>query len=139
MSKGKSKTDLVVILLDIVIILLVFYIIGVGQMLKFNLELTKQHGSFVQEAEMLSFELDNNDYVSMIRGKYINEYNGEKESKSYHALADYVEAASKYKIYDNKGYTDRAKVQKDIMDKARTKMGELKLFADRVDKMFGVE
>ena len=134
--KEKKKRDIVVDLLDLVIVVMIFVILSAGYNLWFYITVANESSSFMQDSKMMSFELQNNDYASLIQGKYINEINGSKESKSYQALADYTEAASKYKIYVKKGDNVAAQKQKAIMDKARSEMGKLTIFADNVDDMF---
>lgn len=139
MSKAKKKTDPVVLLLDVVIIIMVFVIIYFGISLKFYYNFAKETETFMQDPQMMAFELSNNNYDSLVQGRYINEYNGDTDSKTYHAIAYYVEAVSKYKIYETKGYEERAKEQREIMDAAREEMGDAIIFADRIDKMFGMK
>ena len=40
-----------------------------------------------------------------------------------------------YRIYDAKEYADRAALMQSVMDESRDGMGELEVFADKVDKM----
>lgn len=142
MSKHKKKnknSDPVVNLLDIIIVVMIFAMIPVGYNLIFYLGRANAFSSFTQDASRMSFDLTKNDYASLIQGKYMNEFNGITESASYHALAEYTEAVSEYKVYVEKGYADRADRQKKIMDKSREKMGDLNIFADKVDMMFDIE
>ena len=92
----------------------------------------------MQDAGRMAFDLERHDYASLIEGRYFNEFNGYK-AEGYHALADYVHAASMYKVYAAKGYTDKADRQKEIMDRSRKEMGELTIFADEVDEMFRLQ
>ena len=85
---------------------------------------------------MMAFELQQGDYAALIQDKYMNEFNGNTKPAAYHALADYVKASFLYKIYDTKGYTDRAKEQKTAMEESRANMKDLEVFADKVDQMF---
>lgn len=133
--KEKKKKDRVVVLLDFVIVILVFVMLGAALNLSFYLNIDKDAYSFSQDATMLSYELQNKDYASIIQGKYVNKMRGNNIAKSYHAFADYVEAASKYKIYEAKGYETRATNQKEIMHTSREQMGDLIVFADKVDRM----
>ena len=137
-NKKKDKRDPAVSFLDFIIVITVFAMIPVGFRMWFYLGRMQTH-SFTQEASRMSFDLTRNDYASLIQGKYINEFNGINDTKSYHALADYTEAVSMYKIYVEKGYDDRAGEEKKAMDKARKDMGELTVFADKVDVMFDME
>lgn len=134
---NKIKTDPVIIILDIVILILIFVTIVTGARFIFYRNIANDL-SFSQKAEMMSFELERGDYAALIQGKYINEINGNSEAGEYHALADYIEAASMYKVYDAKKYKDRAAQQEKIMTDARQKMGELTVFADRIDDTFGI-
>lgn len=131
----KKKKEPIVIILDIVIILLIPVLLLVGSNLKFYMDFEKESMSFGQDSSSFSFDLQNSNYASLIQGKYINEFNGETGGDSYQALADYVEASTKYKVYNGKGYMDNAKEQLRIMDEARKEMGELSVFADKVDGM----
>lgn len=135
-NKVKKKTDWLVILLDILIVITVFVILWSLTQLAFYWKFSKDSSSFMQDASSMSFELERNDYAALIQGKYINEINGDKKSKSYHALADYIEAASKYKVYSAKGYAEKASKEQNIMDRSRIEMDRLTIFADRVDKLF---
>lgn len=137
-NKEKKKADPVVGVLNVVIVIMVFVIIYAAFKFVFYWNFDRTSASFVQSASLMDYELSKNDYSGIIQGKYINEFNGITETKSYHALADYVEAASVYKVYDAKGYHDRASEQKAIMNKARIEMGELTVFADRMDRKFGI-
>ncbi len=139
MSKGNEKKgkDPVIIFLDITIIILIFVMIYFGLTVFFYKSRADKR-SFSQEPGMMSFELQQGDYNGLIQGKYINEFNGDTEADGYHRLADYVEAASLYRVYDTKGYTDKADRQRAVMEDARIRMGELTVFADKVDKMFGI-
>lgn len=137
MTKEKKKKDPVIIALDIIILIMIFVVIANGISFFFYRSIADKK-SFTQDADMMSFELQRGDYAGLIQGKYINEINGDTDASEYHALADYIEAASRYKVYDAKKYTKRAEYQKGIMIKARDEMGELRVFADKADKMFGL-
>ena len=134
-EKKKKEQDPVIKWLDILIIILIFVMLGVGQS-AFFYKTRADRKSYSQDAGMMSFELQKGDYAGLIQGKYINEFNGDTEASGYHSLADYTEAASMYRVYNTKGYADKANKQKVVMDKARTEMGDLTVFADKVDKMF---
>ncbi len=137
MSKERKKRDPVILLLDLIIFLMIFVMLAVG----FNALFFKNRAderSFSQDAGMMSFNLQRGDYAALIQGKYINEFNGYTETAMYHALADYIEAASLYKVYAAKKDDVRAEEQKAVMAAARAEMGELTVFADKADEMFGV-
>ena len=138
MSDKKKKLDPVVLLLDILIIVMVFGMIPVGYKFFFYRSRSKNFMSYTQDASKISFELGQNDYASLIRARYMNDFNG-IDYTSYDALADYVEALSHYKVYNEKGYSDRAKEQMEIMQQSREEMGEMTVFADKVDKMFDMK
>ncbi|MBR5359412.1 MAG: hypothetical protein IK123_00860 [Lachnospiraceae bacterium] len=138
-KKEKKKSDPVVTLLDIVIVVMIFAMIPVGYNFFFYLSRANTFSSFTQDASRMSFDLTRNDYASLIQGRYMNEFNGINDAVSYHALAEYTEAVSEYKVYVEKGYTDKADRQKKIMDNSRKKMGNLEIFADKVDVMFDIE
>ena len=139
MSKEKKKIDPQIILLDLIIVMMVFVMLGVGYGLYFEISFDKEYSSGIRDASKMSYELSENNYSSFIRDNYINEYNGYNEAVSYKALADYVEALSLYKVYSAKGYDMRADEQAKIMDRARSEMGELTIFADKADEKFGIE
>jgi len=136
MNKEKKKSDPVIILLDLVIVAMVFVILVTGLRLSFVISHNKRASTFMQEPSMMSFEVSNNNYAGLIQGKYINKFNGDESTASYNALADYVEALSKYKVYIAKGYDEKASEQEKIMARARVEMGDLTIFADKVDVMF---
>ena len=138
MNDKKKKFDPVVLLLDIFIIVMVIGMIPVGYNFFFYKSRAKNFMNYTQDASKLSFDLGQNDYASLIRARYMNDFNGIDQT-SYDALADYVEALSHYKVYSKKGYKDRAAEQKQIMQQSRGEMGELTVFADKVDKMFDME
>ena len=131
------KKDPVIIVLDVIIVILIFVMIYVGQSALFY-KIRADRDSFSQDADMMSFELQRGDYAGLIRGKYANEINGDTKSTGYHALADYTEAAFRYRVYDTKGYTGRSKKEKSVMDEKRAAMKELSVYADRVDSMLGI-
>ncbi len=133
MNKEKKRKDPVIILLDIIIVALIFVTLYVGQSYVFY-KIRMNEETFVADPDKMAFELQRGDYAGLIQGKYMNEFNGNAETPGYHSLADYVEAAFAYKVYDAKGYTREANEQKAIMDEARVKMEELTIFADKVDK-----
>ncbi len=135
MSKNKEKKDPVILLLDLIIIILIFVMLFVGGNALFYKNRADKR-SFSQDAGMMAFELERGDYAGLIQGKYINRFNGDTEAEEYYALGDYIEAASMYKVYAAKGYTDRMSEQKAIMDSSREKMGDLTVFADKADRMF---
>ena len=137
MSKEKKKIDPVNIVLDIVIVILIFVMIRAGQEVMFYKTVDDESG-FTADAEFMSFRLSEGDYASLIQDKYMNEFNGKTEAVEYHALADYVEALYLYKVYDVKGYVKKAEKQKTIMNESRKKMGDLTVFADKMDKKFEV-
>lgn len=132
----KNKADPVVVLLDFVIVIMIFVLIVVGYRLFFYVHITTRSMSYTQDAQRMSFDLSRDDYAALIEGKYMNTFNGYDDPKSYHALAEYVEALSLYKIYNEKGYEDKAREKKAIMDRSREEMGNLSVFADKVDVMF---
>ncbi|MCQ2540062.1 MAG: hypothetical protein MJ114_06385 [Acetatifactor sp.] len=133
MSKTKKKTDPVVVLLDLVIIALIFVMLIVGIEFYFNFSYEKRGGTFMQEAKEMAFDLERNNYASLIQGAYMNKINGKTDTAQYHELAEYTEAAFLYKVYEGKGKAAETAAQKEIMDRARQNMGSLTIFADRVD------
>ena len=136
MNKEKKKSDPVLLLLDLIIIIMVFVIIAAGFDMYIYIDRTNRSGTHIQDAGLMAFELDNDDFDSLIEGKYINQINGYNKAESYHALADYVEALFDHKIYAAKGYEVRAKEQEIKMKKALDEMGELTVFAKKADQMF---
>ncbi len=124
-------------LLDLIIVVLIFVMIYAAQSAIFYGNRVNKK-TFSQDASMLAFDLQRDDYASFIQGNYVNEFNGDTQSESYHALAEYIEAASMYKVYDTKGYSDRAAEKKAVMDKSRETMGDLTVFADKADGMVGL-
>ncbi|MCR4789012.1 MAG: hypothetical protein K5888_10530 [Lachnospiraceae bacterium] len=137
MSKDKREKDPVITILNIIIILLIFVILYFGQSAFFYRSMAEKR-SFTQDAGHMSYELQNGDYAGLIQGRYVNEFNGNNDPAGYHALAEYIEAASMYRVYRDKGYMERADREKAVMDSSRTKMQELSIFADKADKMFGI-
>lgn len=135
---SKKKIDWLVLLLDALIVVMVFVVLWSGISFFFYWNFSREASTLMQNADMLSYELQNNDYASIIQGRYINEINGKKDAKSYHALAEYTEAASKYKVYVTKGYAEKAGKQRNIMDRSRIEMDKMTIFADKIDKLFGV-
>lgn len=139
MNKQKKKFDPIVLILDLVIIAMLFWVFVAGIELYSAKSFAKEASSFAQDSRSMAYELERNDYAALIQGKYMNEITGNNGAKSYHALADYIEAVSLYKVYAEKGYTEKALVQKKIMDSSRKDMKDLKILADKVDTMFGVK
>lgn len=135
-TKEKKPKDPVIIALDVTIVILIIAMIFVGEKAVIYKMVADESSSFAQNASMMSFELQRGDYAGLIQDKYMNEFNGNTKPDAYNSLADYVEASFLYKIYDTKGYRDRAGVQKAAMDKARANMQELEAFADKIDMMF---
>ena len=133
MSKDKKKRDPVNIVLNIIIFVLVFVMIGIGIQALFYKNLADERRSHTVSTELMAFSLEEGNYASFIRDKYMNEINDAVKAPEYHALAGYMEAAFKYRIYDTKGYTGKADEQKTIMDESREKMGSLTVFADKFD------
>ncbi|MBR4529638.1 MAG: hypothetical protein IKO80_05075 [Lachnospiraceae bacterium] len=136
MKREKKEKDPVILLLDGIILLLFFVLLVTAGTAAFYRKMADKR-SFTQDPGMISFELQKGDYAGLIEGKYFNEFNNETESVSYHALADYVEAAFLYRIYDTKGDAERADAQRLLMEESRAAMGELSIFADRADEMLG--
>ena len=135
--KEKRKKDPVILVLDITILVLFFVMLYVGQKAVFYKLFAAESGSFSQDTGMMSFELQRGDYAGLVTGKYMNEAEGLTESSGYYPLADYVEAAFWYRVYDVKGNRDKALEEKAVMDQARLDMKDLTVFADEVDKMVG--
>ena len=133
--KEKKKADWLVICMELVIIVLVFANVLVAFNLYLSVDAAKRFSTFEQDSDIMSYELQNNNYAGLIQGKYMNELNGKNETKSYHALADYVEAATMNKIYVTKGYSVKAGKMQNIMDRSRIDMGNLTVFADKIDRM----
>ena len=125
-----------IIALDVTIVILMIAMIFVGEKAVIYKLVVDSNASFAQDASMMSFELQRGDYAGLIQDKYMNEFNGNTKPGAYNSLADYVEASFLYKIYDTKGYTDRANKQKNACDEARANMSKLGVFADKIDKMF---
>lgn len=138
MSKEKKKFDLIAFILDIVIIVMLFVMFYTVSEFWTYRNYAKESATFSQDATRMAYDVEKNDYASLIQGKYVNEITGDNSAKTYNALANYVEALSMYKVYEKKGYTDKAQVQKRIMSTSRKEMKELKIVADKVDKMFGM-
>ena len=125
-----------IIALDVTIVILMIAMLFVGEKAVIYKLVVDSNASFAQDASMMSFELQRGDHAALIQDKYMNEFNGNTKPGAYNSLADYVEASFLYKIYDTKGYTDRANKQKDACDEARANMSELGVFADKIDRMF---
>ena len=138
MSRKKTKQDPVNIFLDVIIIILIFVMIPVG-FFYYSARSYAVKPSFTKDAQMMGFLLGKRDYAAFIQGRYINSYNGDTSTDGYNALADYIEADFKYKIYDAKNFKAKADEQKDIMESARKQMGELTVFTDQVDEMMGIK
>ena len=138
MNKEKKRKDPIIILLDIIIVALIFVTLYVGQSYVFY-KIRMNEETFAEDAGKMAFELQRGDYAGLVQGKYMNEFTGNTETTGYHSLANYVEAAFAYKVYDAKNDAAKANEQKAIMDEARVKMEELTIFADKVDKMFMVK
>ena len=135
-QREKKPKDPAIIALDVTIVILLIAMIFVGEKAVIYKLVADDNASFSQNASMMSFELQRGDYAGLIQDKYMNEFNGNTKPDAYNSLADYVEASFLYKIYDTKGYTDRAGVQKAAMDRAHANMQELEVFADKIDRMF---
>ena len=133
MSKDKKKKDPVNIVLNIIIFVLVFVMIGIGIQALFYKNLADERRNHTVPVEVMAYRLEKGDYASFIHDKYMNEINDSVKAPEYYALADYMEAALKYRVYDTKGYTGKADEQKTIMDESREKMGSLTVFADKFD------
>lgn len=138
MSRKKTKVDPVNILLDLIITILIVAMIPVG-FLYYSAKSYAEKPSFTQDAQMMGFLLEKRDYAAFIQGRYVNSYNGDTSTDGYNALADYIEAAFNYKIYDAKNYKEKADNQKEIMNDSKVSMGSLTVFADKIDEMMGIE
>lgn len=137
-EKRKQKKDPISVMLNLIIIVLLFVSFKVGGTMLIYMQLDKESSTFSQDANSFSFDLKNNNYASLIQGKYMNEINGKMTSSTYHELADYVEALSLYNVYLEKGYEEKALQQKEIMEESRNNMGALTVYADEVDEMFHI-
>ena len=135
MSKEKKKTDPVVIFLDLIIIALFFVMVTAGFSFYHYKSMERQLGTFTQNATEMSFDLEKNNYSSLVRGAYMNDFNKTGYSSKYRDLAKYTEAAFHYKIYTQKQNEAEANRQKEIMDSSRKGMGNLTMFADKIDRM----
>lgn len=135
MSKGKKKNDPVVLFLDLIILVLVYVMIVAGIRFYYHMHYEKWSGTFMQEASVMSFDLEKNNYADLIQGSYVNQINDYHDTQQYHDLAAYTEAAFYYKVYVAKGKEEEAAREKDIMNESRNAMGSLTVFADRVDTM----
>lgn len=135
MNKEKKKKDPVVLLLDLIIIVLIYVMIVIGVNLFQDVNHEKKMGGLRQDASLMSYHLEKNDYASLIQGSYVNTFSNIDDTEMYHELANYAEAAFLYKIYVEKEKTAEADKQKDIMENSRESMGSLTVFADKVDKM----
>jgi len=136
--KDRKKTDPVNILLDLIIIIMIIAMIPVG-FIYYTSKSYAEKPSFSQDAQMMGFLLEKRDYAAFIQGRYINFFNGDTSTDGYNALADYIEADFKLKIYDAKNLGQKAAEQTDIKQKALDRMGQLSVFADKVDEMLGIE
>ena len=134
MSREKKKTDPVNILLDLIIIILIIAMIPVG-FLYYTSKSYAEKPSFTADSQMMGFLLEKKNYASFVQGSYINRYNGDTQTGGYNALADYMEAKFHYRIYDKKGYATMAEKEQAVMEKTRSEMGNLTVFADRFDQM----
>ena len=135
MSKEKQKLDPVVILLDLIIIAMIYVMLVVGFNLYQNISYEKRSGTFMQDALLMSHDLQLNNYSYLVQGAYMNKINNYDDAVQYHELANYTEAAFLYKVFSEKGKQAEADRQKDSMDNARKAMGSLTVFADKVDVM----
>ena len=134
--KDRKKTDPVNILLDLIIIIMIIAMIPVG-FIYYTSKSYAEKPPFSKDAQMMGFLLGNRDYAALIQGRYINTYNGDTSTEGYNALADYIEADFKLKIYDAKNLKQDAQKQEEIKQNALDQMGQLSVFTGQVDEMFG--
>lgn len=97
-------------------------------------------GNFETDNDMLYFDLKNGLYAECVQDCYCNKYCGiteqtQPEYTDYIEFSKYYEAAGKYRVYSGMGYRDRADAERLKMDTAKSKMTELRILTDKVDKM----
>ncbi|MCR5476367.1 MAG: hypothetical protein K6E92_01935 [Lachnospiraceae bacterium] len=136
-KREKGKKDPVIRLLDGIIVVLIFVTLWQVPSAWFYKNRADRN-LFSQDAEIMSFELQKGDYAGLIQGSYFNDFGGDQEPDGYRHLADYAEAAFLYRVYHTMGDSRRADLQKAVMEEARAGMGELTVFADKVDRMIPV-
>ncbi len=138
MGERSKKHDAINMFLDILIVAALFWLV----ICIFNLAFShsvRDLGDSTRDVGMFSFELRQDNYADMIHSRHYNIAAGLTEDKKpefteYYALSEYYENAFLYKVYDAKGYTQRAEKSKSIMDEALDKAGDLKIMADKIDK-----
>ncbi len=134
-NKRKSPVNLV---LDIVIVLLCFALVGAAAF-----AISSFHDSFgwAYDADSFYYRLSDGDYGAAVEMYYLNQANNVKaddELRQYYAVAEYFEAASFYKAFSYAGDELRAEKYLAHMDEAESRMGALSFEADKINERLGI-
>ena len=135
----QKKQDIKLIILNIVIGVLVFFLLitGTYALEEFSYEFDNGY-----KEESFLYRIKDERYHEMVRMYHENEAYGKKfgeEGQEYYAIARYYEAASFYKAFSEAGDTERMERYLDKMKEAEEDMGAMAFVKDKIDEKLGIQ
>lgn len=136
MMKIKSMISNIII----VFLLLVFavaMIICVSEIQSYN-----YNEDYYRDEDSFLYAIQEKDYSRLVEISNFNKVLEKKENekmKSFHAVADYFEAAAYYKAYQKIGDLDKAEKKWKIMEQTKTEMGEFSYLAEEMLEELEIE
>ncbi|MBQ4537729.1 MAG: hypothetical protein II994_08970 [Lachnospiraceae bacterium] len=94
---------------------------------------------FHYDDESFYWKLENEDYGNLVDIYHYNEAAGVSVDPEYHAVAEYIEAASFCKAYADAGQTEKAAKYAAQMEQAIQQMGSLSVSKEAIDAHLGLD
>lgn len=122
--------------MDIIIGILCVITVGAAV---FMITILNEDWNYSHDADSFYYRLQDEDFGTMVEMYHRNKeagVEGNQELKQYYGIAEYFEAASYYKIYQETGDETQMKKYYDQMENAKNRMGELSFVSDKIcDKL----
>lgn len=139
MQNKKKKQDIKIIILNIVIGVLVFFLFITGT---YALEEFRYEFDNGYKEESFIYRIRDEDYDEIVRMYHENQAYGvefDEEGQEYYAVAKYYEAASFYKAFSKAGDTVRMERYLHKMQDAAAKMGAMSFTKEKIDEKLGIQ
>jgi len=135
----KQKSDVKLLILNIIIVILAIVMVNVlwavgDEALYCFAAYENKESSFYYAIESGSYDR----IVYMYHENVVNGYEDKSDLEESHGVAKYFEAAFFYKMFEEAGDAQRAQVQKTAMEEATLQMGEMTFLADQINEKLDI-
>ncbi len=131
-KKQKQKRGPVRFVLDIVIGILCVIMVGIAV---FTIDTLREDWNYSYDADAFYYRLQEEDFGTMVDMYHSNKEAGVKENqelKQYYGIAEYFEAASYYRAFQEDENEEQMKKYVEKMELAKEQMGELDFVSEMI-------